>query len=108
MGTTANELLALGATELPAKEITLKCGKVVKIQALDGVVRMDNIAKPLSEQVKASLEHGLVEPKLSPAQCEDFAKRNYALAGEIFSAIVRLNEELDDVTSKARAEAEKN
>ena len=108
MTISANELLSLGATELPTKEITLKGGSKIKIRALDGLQRLENFGKPMAEQVEASIRLGLVEPQLSPKQRIDFIKRNYSAAGEIFREICDLNASTDSAVQEEEREAEKN
>jgi hypothetical protein len=105
---SAQDLLSIGILEMPEKDITLKCGKTVKIRALPGDVRLDNFGKPNSEFVDNVLKHGLVEPSLTDVQRKDFIKGAYSAATEISAAIGVFNTELDEASSKAREDAVKN
>ena len=109
MTITANDLLNLCVTEFPTKEITLKCGKKVKVRALDGLQRLEQLAAqtPL-ERTRTGLKYGLVEPELDDKQREAFIKGSFTASGEIFSAVCELNKELDDASAAAKEEAVKN
>ena len=109
MITDKNTLLATCVVELPRKEVTLKNGMAVKIQALKGsdVLRVSSVDN-LDDKLALAIPKGIVEPSLSAREVQKIIDFNPDMATEIFSAIMELSNALGEAEVQEAEDAKKN